>query len=149
MFWSHHCYHVDVSKDSKNISWTERLTNVPWRVMRRKGKIVNSCRNKEEKTQIKVDKTKSFNWSSREKIHGKRSVRRRRRISWQQNLRECFSILSADLFKAAISKVRIAIMIAIFDRRRQPKKKTAFSQPNVQSWILRWVVTLVTQSNCP
>uniref|UniRef100_A0A8D8QZA6 Uncharacterized protein n=1 Tax=Cacopsylla melanoneura TaxID=428564 RepID=A0A8D8QZA6_9HEMI len=45
------------------------------------------------------------------KIVGKRSVGRRR-ISWLRNLRDWFSCSSQDLFKAAINKVRLTLMVA-------------------------------------
>ncbi|XP_039276046.1 uncharacterized protein LOC111043960 [Nilaparvata lugens] len=45
------------------------------------------------------------------KIVGKRSVGRRR-MSWLRNLREAFNCTTNDLFRAAVNKVKIAMMIA-------------------------------------
>ncbi|CAG9836759.1 unnamed protein product [Diabrotica balteata] len=45
------------------------------------------------------------------KIRGKRNVGRRK-LSWIKNLREWFECCSAELFKAAVNRVRIAMMIS-------------------------------------
>jgi len=45
------------------------------------------------------------------KIEGKRSVGRRRN-SWLKNFREWFGCNNNELFRAAVSKIRIALMIA-------------------------------------
>ncbi|KAI5715011.1 hypothetical protein M8J77_008942 [Diaphorina citri] len=48
----------------------------------------------------------------RKKRRRKRRRRRRRRISWLANLRTRFNKSSAELFRIATNKVRIAMMIA-------------------------------------
>jgi hypothetical protein len=45
------------------------------------------------------------------KIRGKRNVGRRR-IFWLKNLREWFECSSAELYRAAVNRVRIAMMIS-------------------------------------
>jgi Reverse transcriptase (RNA-dependent DNA polymerase) len=45
------------------------------------------------------------------KIQGKRSVGRRR-ISWLKNLRDWYNLSSVELFRAAVSKIRIAMLIS-------------------------------------
>uniref|UniRef100_A0A8D8UV16 Craniofacial development protein 2 n=2 Tax=Cacopsylla melanoneura TaxID=428564 RepID=A0A8D8UV16_9HEMI len=99
----------------QRISWTDHITNVE--VLRRM--------NKEKEVQKEVKRRKLvylghimrgsryeiLHLIIQGKIMGTRSVGRRR-ISWLKNLREWFNMSSADLFKAAVSKVRIAVMIA-------------------------------------
>ena len=45
------------------------------------------------------------------KISGKRSVGRRR-VSWLKNLRDWYGCSNYQLFRAAVNKIRIAVMIA-------------------------------------
>lgn len=53
------------------------------------------------------------------KIAGKRSIGRRR-MSWLRNLREWFGCTSLQLFRAAASKVKIAVMIANLHKETAP-----------------------------
>ena len=97
------------------ISWTDRVTNTE--VLRRMGKA------KELIETIKSRKLEYLGHVARGaiysllrlimqgKIQGKRSVGRRR-ISWLRNLREWFGCSSCDLFRAAASKIKLAMMIA-------------------------------------
>lgn len=50
------------------------------------------------------------------KIVGRRSVGRRRN-TWLRNLREWFGMTSVELFRAAVSKVQIAMLISNLQRR--------------------------------
>lgn len=96
-------------------SWVDRVTNTE--VLRRVG------REREVEDTIKGRKLQYFGHVMRGerysilrliiqgKIEGKRSIGRRR-VSWLRNLREWFGCSSGELFRAAASKVRIAMMIA-------------------------------------
>lgn len=101
------------------ISWTEHTTNND--VMRRINKemeIVETI--KSRKLQYLGHITRGTRYARLQlimqgKILGKRSIGRRR-IPWLRNLREWYGCTSTELFRAAASKIRIAMMIA--DLRR-------------------------------
>lgn len=97
------------------VSWVDRVTNTE--VLRRIGK------EREMENTIKERKLQYFGHVMRGerysilrliiqgKIEGKRSIGRRR-VSWLGNLREWFGCSSRQLFRGAVSKVRVAMMIA-------------------------------------
>lgn len=97
------------------ISYTEHITNLE--VLRRMEKEVEVVKEikKRKLTYLghimRGPKYELLHLIIQGKIMGKRSVGRRR-ISWLRNLRDWFNMSSAELFKAAVSKVKIAIMIA-------------------------------------
>jgi len=94
------------------IRWTEHVTNV--QVLRRTEKSLEILHEgKKRKLQYIGHVMRGQRYEILQLIiqgSGKRSVGRRR-ISWLRNLREWFGITS-NLFKAAVSKVRTAMMIA-------------------------------------
>ena len=98
-----------------NISWTLRITNED--VLRRINKereLVNTVKARELKYFCHVMRGERYNvlrLIMEGKFAGKRSSGRRR-TSWLRNLREWFGCTSLQLFRAAVSKLRIAIMIA-------------------------------------
>lgn len=53
------------------------------------------------------------------KIIGKRSIGRRR-MSWLRNLREWFNCTSNDLFRAAVSKIKLVMMVANLRKKSAP-----------------------------
>ena len=98
------------------VSWRDRVTNVE--ILRRMNK------GKEVLDIVKVRKLQYLGHIMRNenryvllqkilqgKVYGARGPGRRR-ISWLKNLRTWFNQSTTQLFKAAVSKVRIAIMIA-------------------------------------
>lgn len=97
------------------IPWVDRITNAE--VMRR------MCKEKEIISTIKKRKLQYLGHIMRGekyqllqiimqgKIQGKRSIGRRRH-SWLRNLREWFNCNTSQLFRSAVSKIRIAMMIA-------------------------------------
>uniref|UniRef100_A0A8D8WNS4 Craniofacial development protein 2 n=2 Tax=Cacopsylla melanoneura TaxID=428564 RepID=A0A8D8WNS4_9HEMI len=97
------------------IPWTDRVTNVE--VLRRMGKQVEILEEVKKRKLtylghiMRGPKYKILHLIIQGKIVGKRSVGRRR-ISWLRNLRDWFSCSSQDLFKAAINKVRLTLMVA-------------------------------------
>ncbi|KAI5746880.1 hypothetical protein M8J77_008501 [Diaphorina citri] len=97
------------------ISWTDHVTNLE--VLRRMGKepeILHEVKKRKLSYLghiMRGPKYEILHLIIQGKIIGKRSVGRRR-ISWLRNLREWFNCSSCDLFKAAVNKVRIAMMIA-------------------------------------
>jgi hypothetical protein len=97
------------------ISWTEHVTNEE--VLRRIGK------EREVGISIKKRKLEYLGHVMRHNkyrvlqliVQGKIDSRRgpgRRRHSWLQNLRQWFGLSSAELFRSAVNKVRIAMLIA-------------------------------------
>ncbi|CAG9835438.1 unnamed protein product [Diabrotica balteata] len=97
------------------ISWTEHVTNEE--VLRRIGK------EREVEISIKKKKLEYLGHVMRQNkyrvlqliVQGKIDSRRgpgRRRHSWLQNLRQWFGLSSAELFRSAVNKVRIAMLIA-------------------------------------
>ena len=97
------------------ISWMERVTNEEvLRRMRMNCKVVNTV--KRRKLQylghiMRSPKYALLQLIVQGKISGKRSVGRRR-ASWLKNLRDWFHCSNVQLFRAAVNKVRIAMMIA-------------------------------------
>lgn len=98
------------------VSWMDRITNV---------KIL--CRMEKEKevlNMVKCRKIQYFGHIMRNenrfhllqsilqgKVLGRRGVRRRR-VSWLKNLRNWFDMNTIQLFRAAVNKVKIAMMVA-------------------------------------
>lgn len=97
------------------VSWKDRITNIE--VLRRIGREKEVERTiKERKLQylghiMRGEKYNILRLIMQGKIEGKRGVGRRR-ISWLRNLREWFGCSSKHLFRAAVSKVKIAMMVA-------------------------------------
>lgn len=97
------------------ISWTARVTNTE--VMKRINKEMEIIETiKIRKLQYLGHITRGTRYAMLQlimqgKILGKRSIGRRR-ISWLRNLREWYGCTSSELFRAAASKIRIAMMIA-------------------------------------
>lgn len=97
------------------ISWTHRVSNVE--VLRRMNKEKEITLNiKQRKLQyfghiMRGQKYQLLQVIMQGKIQGKRSVGRRR-MSWLRNLREWCNCNSTQLFRAAVSKVKIAMMVA-------------------------------------
>uniref|UniRef100_A0A8D8Q4X5 Craniofacial development protein 2 n=1 Tax=Cacopsylla melanoneura TaxID=428564 RepID=A0A8D8Q4X5_9HEMI len=98
------------------ISWTEHITNEE--VLRRMGK------KRELMSIVKIRKLQYLGHLMRNnskyallqvimqgKVEGKRG-RGRRRISWLHNLRKWFGKTSTELFRIAVNKVKIAMMVA-------------------------------------
>ena len=97
------------------ISWVERVTNVE----------VLRCMKKEREALLTIKKRKllymghvmrgekyqTLQVIMQGKIQGKRSMGRRRN-SWLKNLREWYGCGNNELFRAAVSKIKIALMIA-------------------------------------
>jgi len=55
------------------------------------------------------------------KILGRRSIENRG-MSWLRNLREWFNMFSANLFRAAVFKIRIAMMLAILEKLHEEEE---------------------------
>lgn len=97
------------------ISWVERVTNIEvLRRMKKEREIILTI--KERKLLylghiMRGDKYQLLQLIVQGKISGKRSVGRRRH-SWLKNLREWFHTTNNHLFRTAVSKIRIALMIA-------------------------------------
>jgi hypothetical protein len=97
------------------ISWTERVTNVEvLRRMNKEKEVIFTI--KKRKLQYLGHITRGERYEllriiMQGKIAGKRSIGRRRN-SWLKNLREWYSCSSNELFRSAVSKIRIALMIA-------------------------------------
>lgn len=98
------------------ISWVDRITNDA--VLRRMGKereIVNNVKKRKLEYLGHVMRNEQrYNLLQlilQGKIFGKRGPGRRR-ISWLQNLRKWFSLTTTGLFKAAVNKIRIAMLVA-------------------------------------
>lgn len=98
------------------ISWTQHVTNIE--VLRKMNK---EC---EIPIRVKQRKLEYFGHISRNerrygllqlilqgKIYGRRGPGRRRN-SWLQNLRQWFSLTTTGLFRTAVNKVRIAMLVA-------------------------------------
>ncbi|KAI5748094.1 hypothetical protein M8J77_021796 [Diaphorina citri] len=62
-----------------------------------------------KKDLMRKKRTRKVRQNHRETIRG------RRRISWWRNLREWFNCSSCDLFRAAVHKVRIAMIANLQD----------------------------------
>lgn len=98
-----------------NISWVQKVTNVE--VLRRMGKSLEVLRTvKERKLQyfghvMRGERYRILQLVTQGKIQGKRRPGRRK-TSWLKNLREWFNTSTRSLFRAAASRVRIAMMVA-------------------------------------
>ena len=96
------------------ISWTERVTNEE--VLRRMGvscEIVNTIKRRKLEYLghiMRGPKYALLQLIVQGKISGKRSIGRRR-ASWLKNLRDWFGCSNVQLFRAAVNRVRIAMMI--------------------------------------
>lgn len=98
------------------ISWVDRVTNVE--VLRRMGKeceILMTVKTKKLEYLGHVMRNQEryglLQLILQGKVNGKRGPGRRR-ISWLQNLRKWYNTTTTELFRAAINKVKIAVMIA-------------------------------------
>lgn len=97
------------------IPWTDRITNAEvLNRMRKECEIIDTI--KKRKLQylghiMRGQKYTLLQLIVQGKISGKRSIGRRR-VSWLKNLREWFDCSNVQLFRAAVNKVRIAVMIA-------------------------------------
>lgn len=96
------------------ISWVDRITNVE--VLQRLGKnteILNTIKKRKLEYLghiMRHERYRIMQLIMQGKIQGKRSIGRRK-TSWLRNLREWYGKTTAELFRAAVSKVQIAIMI--------------------------------------
>lgn len=97
------------------ISWVQKVTNDEvMRRMKKEREIINTMKIRKLQYLGHVMRGERYRFLQeimQGKIQGQRS-QGRRRISWLNNLRKWFNCSSTDLFRAAISKVRIAMMIA-------------------------------------
>lgn len=98
------------------ISWVDRITNVE--VLRRMGKdcdILNTVKGRKLEYLGHVMRNENryglLQLILQGKVYGRRGPGRRR-ISWLQNLRTWFNMTTTELFRSAVNKVRIAMMIA-------------------------------------
>lgn len=97
------------------ISWVDKITNQE--VLHRMNKDTEITKTiKKRKLEylghvLRGDRYKILKLIIQGKIKGKRSIGRRR-ISWLRNLREWFGCTSAELFRRAIDKVRVMLMIS-------------------------------------
>lgn len=97
------------------ISWTDRISNE--RVLQMVNKEVEVLKTvKKRKLQyfghiMRSDKYDLLQLIMQGKIQGKRPPGRRR-TSWLKNLRTWFNLSTSSLFRAAVSKLKIALMIA-------------------------------------
>ena len=97
------------------IPWTDRVSNAEvLDRMQKECEIINTM--KRRKLQylghiMRGQKYTLLQLIVQGKISGKRSIGRRR-VSWLRNLRDWFNCSNVQLFRAAVNKVRIAVMIA-------------------------------------
>lgn len=97
------------------IPWTDKITNTEVLTkMQKEFEIINSI--KKRKLQylghiMRGPKYALLQLIVQGKISGKRNIGRRR-ISWLKNLRDWFGCNNIQLFRAAVNKVQIAVMIA-------------------------------------
>uniref|UniRef100_A0A2A4JBK9 Reverse transcriptase domain-containing protein n=1 Tax=Heliothis virescens TaxID=7102 RepID=A0A2A4JBK9_HELVI len=97
------------------ISWTDRISNVKvLQMVNKKAEVLNTV--KRRKLQylghiMRNDKYILLQLIMQGKIQGRRTPGRRR-TSWLKNLRTWFNLSTRSLFRAAVSKVKIALMIA-------------------------------------
>ena len=98
------------------IPWTERVTDVEvLRRLQQKEKVL-ILTIKKHKLQylghvMRGDKYQLLQLIIQGKIMGKRSIGRRRN-SWLKNFREWYNCNNCQLFRSAVSKIRIALIIA-------------------------------------
>jgi len=108
-----------------SIPWTEYVTNVEIPTRPEKGvEIRHEVKKRKLQYLVHVMRGQRYEILQlifQEKIVGRRSVGTRR-ISWLRNLRERFGVTSSNLFKVTVSRVRIAMMIAVW-RWYMKKKK--------------------------
>lgn len=97
------------------ISWVERITNVEvMRRMHKEREVIPTIKRRKLLYMghvMRGEKYQMLQIIVQGKIQGKRSMGRRRN-SWLKNLRDWFGCSNNELFRAAVSKVRIAMMIA-------------------------------------
>lgn len=97
------------------ISWVERVTNIEvLRRMHKETEIATTIKKRKLLYMghiMRGEKYRILQNIMQGKIQGKRSIGRRRN-SWMKNLREWFGCNNNELFRAAASKIRIAMMIA-------------------------------------
>lgn len=97
------------------IPWTDRVTNIEvLEKMQKDCEIINAI--KKRKLQylghiMRGPKYALLQLIMQGKIGGRRNIGRRR-VSWLKNLRDWFGCTSNQLFRAAVDKVKIAVMIA-------------------------------------
>ena len=97
------------------ISWTDKVTNAD--VMNRMQKlcdIINSIKKRKLRYLGHIMRGQKYTLLQlivQAKIYGKRNIGRRR-VSWLKNLRHRFECSNVQLFRAAVNRVRIAVMIA-------------------------------------
>lgn len=97
------------------ISWVERVTNVEvMRRIRKEKEVIMTIKRRKLLYMghvMRGEKYQLLQVIMQGKVQGKRSVGRRRN-SWLKNLRDWFGCSNNDLFRSAVSKVKIALMIA-------------------------------------
>lgn len=98
------------------ISWTQRITNIEvLRRMNKETELLNTVKCRKLQYLGHIMRNPDRYGLLQQTLQGKINSRRapgRRRISWLANLRTWFDKSSAELFRIAISKVKIAMMIA-------------------------------------
>lgn len=97
------------------ISWKDKITNVEVLVkMQKECEIINTIKKRKLEYLghiMRGSKYTLLRLIMQGKIKGRRNVGRRR-VSWLKNLREWFNCDSTELFRAAVNKIRIALMIS-------------------------------------
>jgi len=97
------------------ISWTERITNKAVLLkMEKDCELLNTIKKRKLEYLghiMRGSKYSLLRLIVQGKIIGKRSIGRRR-ISWLRNLREWYGCSSVDLFRAAVNKIKITMMIS-------------------------------------
>lgn len=97
------------------ISWVEKVTNDEvMRRMKKEKEVINTMKVRKLKYLghvMRGERYRLLQEIMQGKIQGRRS-QGRRRISWLNNLRQWFNCSSTELFRSAVSKVRIAMMVA-------------------------------------
>ncbi|KAL0860165.1 hypothetical protein ABMA27_010472 [Loxostege sticticalis] len=97
------------------IPWSDRVTNIEvLNRLKKKTELINTIKRRKLSYfghVMRNDKYRMLQLVIQGKIAGKRSVGRRRH-SWLKNLREWFGCSTTSLFRAAASKVKIALMLS-------------------------------------
>ena len=96
------------------VSWTERVTNMTiLGSMNKKMEVLNAIKRRKLEYLGHIMRNKKYNILQiimQGKIQGSRRPGRRR-TSWLYNLRQWFGKSTKSLFRAAVSRVRIAMMV--------------------------------------
>ena len=108
-------FEISIYRRILRISWVERITNVEvMRRMHKEREVILTIKRRKLLYMghvMRGEKYQILRIIMQGKIQGKRSVGRRRN-SWLKNLGEWFGCSNNELFRAAVSKITIALMIA-------------------------------------